>query len=99
MELGGLVAENWKFSQQMAGVIRNHHLQDESARNDMETVIVYLSDMLCMMMGLGGEADALHYRFHKDVIERSGFTDKDFQAVMADFGTKLQLVEDLMKTD
>ena len=50
-----------------------------------------------MMMGLGGEVDALHYRFHKEVIERSGFTDTDFQEVMAEFGTKIQLVEDLMR--
>ena len=35
----------------------------------------------------------------KGVIERSGFTDTDFQEVMADFGTKIQLVEDLMKSN
>ena len=98
-ELGGMVAEKWKFSSQMADIIRNHHLHDESAQNDIETVIVYLADTLCMMMGLGGEVDALHYRFHKEVIERSGFTDTDFQEVMADFGTKIQLVEDLMKSN
>ncbi len=98
-ELGGMVAEKWKFSSQMADIIRNHHLHDESAQDDIETVIVYLADTLCMMMGLGGEVDALHYRFHKKVIERSGFTDTDFQEVMAEFGTKIQLVEDLMKSN
>ena len=96
-ELGGMVAEKWKFSSQMADIIRNHHLHDESAQNDIETVIVYLADTLCMMMGLGGEVDALHYRFHKEVIERSGFTDTDFQEVMADFGTKIQLVEEMIR--
>ena len=98
-ELGGMVAEKWKFSSQMADIIRNHHLHDESAQDDIETVIVYLADTLCMMMGLGGEVDALHYRFHKKVIERSGYTDTDFQEVMAEFGTKIQLVEDLMKSN
>ena len=96
-ELGGMVAEKWKFSSQMADIIRNHHLHDESAQDDIETVIVYLADTLCMMMGLGGEVDALHYRFHKEVIERSGFTDTDFQEVMAEFGTKIQLVEEMIR--
>lgn len=96
-ELGGMVAEKWKFSPKMVDIIRNHHLHDESAKNDLETAIVYLADTLCMMMGIGGGADGLYYRFHKEVIESLGFTDKDFQEIMANFGTKLQLVEEMIK--
>ena len=95
-ELGGMVAEKWKFSPKMVDIIRNHHLHDESAKNDLETSIVYLADTLCMMMGIGGGADGLYYRFHKEVIESLGFTDKDFQEIMANFGTKLQSVEEMI---
>jgi putative nucleotidyltransferase with HDIG domain len=95
-ELGGLVASNWKFSQKMVYIIQNHHLSDMQAREDMETCIVYLSDIICMMMGIGGGADGLAYRFHDEVIKKLGFSEKDIQETIADFGENMAKVEDLI---
>lgn len=95
-ELGGKVAEKWGFSPQMVDLIRNHHLPDESAEYSTETRVVYLADMLCMMMGIGVGSDGLAYRFRKDVVEGLGFSDRDFQEVMAGFGEKLRQVEELV---
>jgi putative nucleotidyltransferase with HDIG domain len=94
-ELGGMVAERWKFNDTLADVIRNHHMSDESSVSDFETGIIYIADMLCMMMGIGGGSDGLAYRFHGETTERLGFSQMDFQMVMADFGEKLREVEDL----
>jgi putative nucleotidyltransferase with HDIG domain len=95
-ELGGLVASNWKFSQKMVYIIQNHHLSNKQAREDMETCIVYLSDIICMMMGIGGGADGLAYRFHDEVIKKLGFSEKDIQETIADFGENMAKVEDLI---
>jgi putative nucleotidyltransferase with HDIG domain len=95
-ELGGLVASNWKFSQKMVYIIQNHHLSDKQAREDMETCIVYLSDIICMMMGIGGGADGLAYRFHDEVITKLGFTERDIQETIANFGENMAKVEDLI---
>jgi putative nucleotidyltransferase with HDIG domain len=95
-ELGGKVAEKWGFSPQLVDLIRNHHLPDEATEYSMETRIVYLADMLCMMMGIGVGSDGLAYRFRKDVVEGLGFSDRDFQEVMAGFGEKLRQVEELV---
>jgi HD-like signal output (HDOD) protein len=95
-ELGGLVASNWKFSQKMVYIIQNHHLSDAQAQTDIETCIVYLSDIICMMMGIGGGADGLAYRFHDKVITRLGFTEKDIQETIASLGENMARVEDLI---
>ena len=95
-ELGGLVASNWKFSQKMVYIIQNHHLSDKQAREDIETCIVYLSDIICMMMGIGGGADGLAYRFHDEVVGKLGFSEKDIQGTIASFGEKMAKVEDLI---
>lgn len=95
-ELGGKVAEKWGFSTQLVDLIRNHHLPDDAAEYSTETRIVYLADMLCMIMGIGVGSDGLAYRFRKDVVEGLGFSDRDFQEVMAGFGEKLRQVEELV---
>ncbi|MBN1105306.1 MAG: HDOD domain-containing protein [Deltaproteobacteria bacterium] len=95
-ELGGLAAEKWGFSPQMVEIIRNHHLPDESVSYDSETCTVYLADMLCMMMGIGVGCDGLAYRFRREVVERLGFSDRDFQEIMAGFGERLHQVEELI---
>ncbi len=95
-ELGGIVAKMWKFSPAMIFMITNHHLSDESARKDTETSIVYLADTVCMMMGIGGGADGLAYRFHKDVLDHLGIDSTDLQEIIAGFGDKMQEVENLL---
>lgn len=95
-ELGGMVAENWKFSPKMIEIIRNHHLPQESSISEFESSIVYMADTICMMMGIGGGADGLAYRFHQEVVERLCLTERDFQQIIAGFGEKIQEVEAMM---
>jgi putative nucleotidyltransferase with HDIG domain len=97
-ELGGLVASNWQFSEKMIYIIRNHHLADEKAREDINCCIVYLSDILCMMMGIGVGSDGLAYRFHDDVIKSLGFSEKELLELIANFGENMTKVEDLINS-
>jgi putative nucleotidyltransferase with HDIG domain len=96
-ELGALVAKKWNLSPKMVYIIRNHHMSEESARKDFETSVVYLADMLCMMMGIGGGVDGLAYRFHDEVMKRLNITEMDFQAIIADFGENMQKLDALLE--
>lgn len=95
-ELGGMVAEKWGFSPNLVDVIRCHHQPETSVNARFETSIVYLADTLCMMMGIGVGSDGLAYRFYKEIVEELGFSDRDFQEVMAGFGEKINEVNALV---
>ncbi|MBW2366449.1 MAG: HDOD domain-containing protein [Deltaproteobacteria bacterium] len=97
-ELGGLVASNWKFSPKMVYIIQNHHPSDEKARTDLETGLVYLSDIVCMMMGIGVGSDGLAYRFYDQVIHDLGFSEIDLQEIIANFSEKMAVVDELIKS-
>lgn len=96
-ELGGIIAKMWDFSPKMVSMIRNHHMNDEKAKDDLETQILYVADNVCMMMGIGGGADGLAYRFHKDVLRKLGISPIDLQGIIASFGEEMQKVEDLIQ--
>ncbi len=72
-ELGGMMAQLWNFSPKMVMVITNHHLSREDMVKDKETIVVYIADCICMMMGMGIGADGLAYRFHHQAIEKLEF--------------------------
>ncbi|MBT8373081.1 MAG: HDOD domain-containing protein [Deltaproteobacteria bacterium] len=98
-ELGALVGEKWRFSEKMIYIIRHHHLSDESARQDLETSLVYLADMICMMMGVCTGADGLSYRFYSDVLKRLDMTEKNLYGIIAETGTNQQLIEHLLNLE
>lgn len=97
-ELGGIIAKMWEFSPKMITMIRHHHLEDETARNDLETQILYVADNVCMMMGIGIGVDGLAYRFHKDVMTDLGISPEDLQMIIATFGEEMEKVENLLNT-
>ena len=95
-ELGALVGKKWHFSQKLIYIIRHHHLSDEAARQDLETSLVYLADIICMMMGVCTGADGLSYRFYSDVLNRMKLSEKDLQGIIAEAAKNQQQVEILL---
>jgi putative nucleotidyltransferase with HDIG domain len=96
-EIGAMVGEKWRFSDRMIYIIRNHHLSDESARQDLETSLVYLADMICMMMGVCTGADGLSYRFYSDVLRRLDLTEKNLYGIIAETSGNQQLIDHLLE--
>jgi len=92
-ELGALVGKKWNFSDKMIYIIRHHHLSDESARQDLETALVYLADIICMMMGICTGADGLSYRFYGDVLNEMNMSEHDLQGIIAEACKNQQQVE------
>ena len=95
-ELGALVAEKWRFGKKLIYIIRNHHMSDEASRDDAETALVYLADIVCMMMGFGTGVDGLAYRFYSDVLNRMNLTEQDLHKIIYDIGERRQKIQKLL---
>jgi putative nucleotidyltransferase with HDIG domain len=95
-ELGAMVGKKWRFSDKLIYIIRHHHLSNESAREDLDTSLVYLADIICMMMGICTGADGLCYRFYSDVLKRLGLTEKELQAIIAETSENQQNIDYLL---
>jgi putative nucleotidyltransferase with HDIG domain len=95
-ELGALIGEKWRFGDKLIYIIRNHHMADEICRNDPETALVYLADIVCMMIGFGTSLDGLAYRFYGEVLDRMNLTEKDLQNAIFNTGEQRQKIEKLL---
>ncbi len=95
-ELGAQVGKKWRFGDKLIYIIGNHHMTDETCRNDPETALVYLADIVCMMIGFGTSVDGLAYLFYSDVLNRMNLTEKDLQNVIFDTGEHRQKIEKLL---
>jgi HD-like signal output (HDOD) protein len=96
-ELGAMVAEKWRFSPEMVFIIRNHHDPMKILiGDDLSIPIIYLADTVCMMVGIGGGADGLAYRYYQEVMDRLNFTELELQKAIADFWEKNKAVEEMI---
>ncbi len=95
-ELGARVGQKWRFGDQLIYMIRHHHMTDKTARDDPETALVYLADIICMMIGFGTGVDGLAYRFYSEVLDRMKLTEKDLQNVIFDTGQRRQKLDKLL---
>lgn len=95
-ELGGRLAEKWRFSGAMVEIIRNHHDPERATPEDLSLPIVYLGDCICMMLGVALGSDGLAYRYYSQVVDRLHFSEADLQRTMIRFREKLPTVEELV---
>jgi putative nucleotidyltransferase with HDIG domain len=96
-ELGALMGQKWHFNERLIYMIQHHHLSDPVARDDRETSLVYLADMVCMMMGRSSGVDGLAYRFYSDVLNRMRLTGEDLQGIMAETSKRWDSIEGLLE--
>jgi putative nucleotidyltransferase with HDIG domain len=95
-EIGALLGEKWRFGKKLIYIIRNHHMSEEACRNDVETALVYLADIVCMMMGFGTGVDGLAYRFYGDVLNRMNLNDHDLQKIIYETGERRKKIQKLL---
>lgn len=97
-ELGAITAEVWRFSPAMVDMIRYHHQPAGATVAKKETAVVHLSDLVCMMMGIGTGNDGLAYRFDQSQITSMGLTHRDLQTIMADIARHIEDIDALVAT-
>jgi putative nucleotidyltransferase with HDIG domain len=90
--IGGKIAEQWNFPEEISTAIRFHHQPD--LLEDHKAIfpwLINLADQIGSMMGVGGGQDGLAYRAVSEVAQRFQLRDKDIEACM------VQLFEDMGK--
>jgi putative nucleotidyltransferase with HDIG domain len=95
-DLGGEIALNWKFPEEILRAIAFHHRPDLLADNDAVPWIVYLANQVCHIMGIGVGTDALSYRAVGDVAGRLNLKQRDLEDMMAELHMKLQGAKELV---
>jgi putative nucleotidyltransferase with HDIG domain len=81
-EIGGLVAKHWGFSKLLTEIIRNHHSADSTDRSDQDAAIVYLSDYVCMLLGLNAGVDGMSYQYDYRIFKELNLSEHSIDAFM-----------------
>ena len=79
-DLGGRIAEQWRFPADIRDAIAHHHRPD--SLGDASTAIpwlVYLADQSCLMMGIDGGMDGLAHRGLSETLQKFDFHQKDLE--------------------
>jgi hypothetical protein len=72
------------------------HFTVEPAKNDFASLIVYLADAICAMMGIKRVYDGLACRFYEAVRGRLNLTEADIRQIILTFNENKQKVEGLL---
>lgn len=94
--LGGEIALIWKFPDEILKAIAFHHRPDLLADGDTVPWIVYLSNQVCHVMGIGVGTDALAYRAVGDVAGRFRLRQRDVEEMMAQLHRSMQEARELV---
>jgi putative nucleotidyltransferase with HDIG domain len=94
-ELGGRICELWNFPAQLVSAIRNHHHPVGSGA-DTTGDLVCLSDLMCLMLGIGVGADGLAYHGGDQALDRLGLKGEDMYLAMAGLAEEMQRAEELL---
>ncbi len=95
-DLGGEIALIWKFPDEILRAIAFHHRPDLLSSNDTVPWIVYLTNQVCHIMGIGVGTDALSYRAVGNVAGRLNLKQRDLEDMMAELHTRLQGAKELV---
>jgi putative nucleotidyltransferase with HDIG domain len=94
-EVGGRILEKWKFPEAIVQAVRHHHDPSKAPDNYKELVYhVYLSDLLCLMMGIGLGLDGLSYECKDEVLELLSLSETDIQLLLVNLIDELEKAEE-----
>lgn len=98
-ELGGRVAEKWKFPRSIILAIRYHHTPSQVSEDRDVVEMVALCDVVAMLTGIGGGADGLTYHGNGEVMKRHHLNEKDVEQFIVKLGDQFQLVDETLKSE
>lgn len=71
-EIGALMLESWSFPPSLVSAVRWHHDPDSAPETSSMTDIVHVSNVLCLMIGIGIGVEGLHYEPSVSATKRLG---------------------------
>lgn len=78
-EVGGQLASEWKFSENLQNVIMYHHAPENARRYQRLVGLVHLSDVICRTLQFGSGGDMLVPQIDPAVMDRFALTEKGLQ--------------------
>ncbi|MDR3279934.1 MAG: HDOD domain-containing protein [Synergistaceae bacterium] len=100
-QVGGLVMEQWNLPDAYSYITTYHHspwnLPPDMTEHQKTLDIVHVSNVMCLMLGLGMGADGMQYNISEDSLERLGIADQT-EHIMAEFVDIISAMEDDFKT-
>ncbi len=97
-ELGGKVAEKWKFPKSIISAVRHHHTPSQVSEEREIVELIYLCDVVAMITGIGGGADGLTYHGDGEVMKRHHLGEKDIEQFIVKLEDRFQLVDETLNT-
>lgn len=94
-ELGGVMAQDWRFSEDMIKLIRSHH-QPSAEPDWIDLALLYTANVACQMIGLGGGADGVSPQWDQAALKLIGLTEGQLMDSMADLQIKLNDAESIL---
>jgi putative nucleotidyltransferase with HDIG domain len=96
-DLGGKIAEYWKFPIEIRDAISYHHRPDLLEKEDKPMPwIVYIADQACLMLGVGGGVDGLAHRAVSQLLKKYSLRMKDLEMSMVMLSDDLNHAKELI---
>jgi putative nucleotidyltransferase with HDIG domain len=96
-ELGGRIAETWNFPEAIVAAIRFHHDPLLAPSHHELVSLIYLSDAVALMTGVGGGADGLFSRGYGEVLKQFGLKIRDIEEFILELQTRMAEVESMLE--
>lgn len=95
-DLGGRIANAWKFSEVLAAAIREHHLTDPMQTIPTETAMVYLADGMCTLSGINADLFSTDTIHHDRIRQQLGLSESEINRVMSNFYSQKENIYGLL---
>jgi len=95
-ELGARMCEGWDFPPELVAAIRSHH-DPEAASADTLSALVCVSDLICLLLGIGAGADGLAYHGGDQLMGVLKLTEADLHHTMAELAEELRRAEEMLE--
>lgn len=95
-ELGGKIAEKWRYPEEIRDAIRYHHRPDLLSEDRPVPWFVHLSDQFASLMGVDGGIDGLACRALEQTIPRFHLRQKDLETCFILLHQDMEKAKDVM---
>jgi len=99
-ELGGLIAEKWKFPSSIIEAVRYHHTPWLCRGEDPDLVaLIHLANCMALITGIGGGSDGLYYEGDPEIMKHFRLREKDVEKCIVQLNDRLHVVESWLEVD
>jgi putative nucleotidyltransferase with HDIG domain len=96
-EVGSHILKAWSFPQEIVNAVRWHHDPDAADTKSPLLDIVHVSDVLCLIIGIGVGREGLHYELSPSAIKNLGLNTATLELVASQTLEAVNELTDLLK--